>query len=188
MWHDYRILTYLIWALWVQVTYMYLLTKCVTKSRFAWLVYYSLSSICVITCRWNRFFGLPCEKCFQKMFSVENLILAYRIGISAIFTHVRKSYLTPLARAVPALGKDKKRTDARSAELLLPELLLVVNVNNIRFSDISAKHFDHQENKQTKIIRLEFKIYRLFLPNIYFFRPICVPNQPKNAPGPYEIK
>ena len=71
-------------------------------------------------------------------------------------------YLTPLARAVPALGKDKKRTDARSAELLLPELLLVVNVNNIRFSDISAKHFDHQENKQTKIIRLEFQIYRLF--------------------------
>ena len=76
-------------------------------------------------------------------------------------------YLTPLARAVPALGKDKKgkdkkRTDARSAELLLPELFLVVTVNNIRFSDISAKHFDHQENKQTKIIRLEFQIYRLF--------------------------
>ena len=91
-------------------------------------------------------------------------------------------YLTPLARAVPALGKDKKRTDARSAELLLPELFLVVNVN------ISAKHFDHQENKQTKILRLEFQIYRLFLPNIYFLRPICVPNQPKNAPGPYEIK
>ena len=88
--------------------------------------------------------------------------LAYRIGISAVFTHVRNFYLTPLARAVPALGKDKKRTDARSAELLLPELLLVVNVNNIRFSDISAKHFDHQENKQTKIIRLEFQIYRLF--------------------------
>ena len=68
----------------------------------------------------------------------ETRILAYRIGISAIFTHVRKFYLTPLARAVPALGKDKKRTDARSAELLLPELLLVVNVNNIRFLDISA--------------------------------------------------
>ena len=89
--------------------------------------------------------------------------LAYRIGISAIFTHVRNFYLTPLARVVPALGIDKKRTDARSAELLLPELLLVVNVNNIRFSDISAKHFDHQENKQTKILRLEFQIYRLFL-------------------------
>ena len=91
-------------------------------------------------------------------------------------------YLTTLARAVPALGKDKKRTDARSAELLLPELLLFVIVNNIRFSDISAKHFDHQENKQTKIIRLEFQIY--FLPNIYFFRPICVPNQPKKRAGP----
>ena len=76
---------------------------------------------------------------------VDNIFLAYRIGISAIFTHVRNFYLTPLARAVPALGKDKKRTDARSAELLLSELLLVVNVNNIRFS---AKHFDHQENKQ----------------------------------------
>ena len=92
------------------------------------------------------------QKCF----------LAYRIGISAIFTHVRNFYLTPLARAVPALGKDKKRTDARSAELLLPGLLLVVNVNNIRFSSISAKHFDHQENKQTKIILLEFQICRLF--------------------------
>ena len=71
-------------------------------------------------------------------------------------------YLTPLARVVPALGKDKKRTDARSAELLLSELLLIVNVNNIRFSDISAKHFDHQENKQTKNLLLEFQIYRLF--------------------------
>ena len=30
------------------------------------------------------------------------------------------------------------------------DLLLVVNVNNIRFSDISAKHFDHQANKQKK--------------------------------------
>ena len=79
--------------------------------------------------------------------SFEPLFLAYRIGISAIFTHVRKSYLTPLARAVPALGKDKKRTDARSAELLLSELLLVVNVNNIRFSDISAKHFDEERTK-----------------------------------------
>ena len=27
-----------------------------------------------------------------------------------------------------------------------------------------------------------------FLPNIYFFRPICVPNQPKNAPGPYALE
>ena len=27
-----------------------------------------------------------------------------------------------------------------------------------------------------------------FLPNICFFRPICVPNQPKNAPGPYALE
>ena len=93
---------------------------------------------------------------------VITIFLVYRIGISGNFTHVRNFYLTPLARVVPALGKDKKRTDARSAELLLPELLLVVNVNNIRFSDISAKHFDHQENKQTKILLLEFQINRLF--------------------------
>ena len=70
---------------------------------------------------------------------ITKTFLAYRIEISGIFTHVRNFYLTPLARAVPALGKDKKRTDARSAELLLPELFLVVNVNNIHFSDISAK-------------------------------------------------
>ena len=104
------------------------------------------------------------SKCITLMSSKRqrHTFLAYRIGISGIFTHVRNFYLTPLARVVPALGKDKKRTDARSAELLLPELLLVVNVNNIRFSDISAKHFDHQENKQTKILLLEFQIYRLF--------------------------
>ena len=39
---------------------------------------------------------------------MDSNFLAYRIGISAIFTHVRNFYLTPLARAVPALGKDKK--------------------------------------------------------------------------------
>ena len=40
------------------------------------------------------------------------------------------------------------------------ELLLVVNVKNILFSDISAKYFDHQENKQKKNIRLKFQIYQ----------------------------
>ena len=44
---------------------------------------------------------------FNISYSIE-LFLAYRIGISAIFTHVRNFYLTPLARAVPAIGKDKK--------------------------------------------------------------------------------
>ena len=34
------------------------------------------------------------------------------------------------------------------------DLLLVVNVNNIRFSDISAKHFDHQENKQKNYTKI----------------------------------
>ena len=83
-------------------------------------------------------------------------------------------YLTPLARAVPALGKDKKRTDARSAELLLSELLLIVNVNNIRFSDISASREQTNKNYTTRIPNLSGFFYLIYT---FFDRYVSQINQ-----------
>ena len=57
----FQILTCLIWALWVYVTYLF--TKCVTKSCDSpdWLIQYNCFSSCVITYHWNR--------CMRRMFS-----------------------------------------------------------------------------------------------------------------------
>ena len=73
-WHDYRILTYLIWALWVHATYSF--TQCVTKSC-------DLTDSLIQTCYQSAlsrvtettFLTWPCGTCFQKCFSVENLII-----------------------------------------------------------------------------------------------------------------
>ena len=69
----YQILTCLIWALWVHVTYLF--TKCVTESCDSpdWLIQYCLSgaSSCVTE---TVSMKMPCGECFQKCFSANNMI------------------------------------------------------------------------------------------------------------------
>ena len=72
-WHDYRIPTYLIRALWVHVTYFFI--KCVTESSDSpdWLIQYCLSSA---SSRVTEMVSMkmPCRECFQKCFSAYNMI------------------------------------------------------------------------------------------------------------------
>ena len=71
--HFYQILTCLIWALWVHVTYLF--TKCVTESCDSpdLLIQYCLSSA---SSRVTETVSLkmPCGECFQKCFSAHNMI------------------------------------------------------------------------------------------------------------------
>ena len=69
----YQILTCLISAMWVHVTYLF--TKCVTESCDSpdWQIQYCLSSA---SSRVTETVSLkmPCEECFQKCFSAYNMI------------------------------------------------------------------------------------------------------------------
>ena len=69
----YQILTCLIWALWVHVTYLF--TKCVTESCDSpdWLIQYCLSSASSRVTE-TVSMKMPCGECFQKCFSANNVI------------------------------------------------------------------------------------------------------------------
>ena len=69
----YQILTCLIWALWVHVTYLF--TKCVTESCDSpdWLIQYCLSSASSRVTE-TVSMKMPCGECFQKCFSAYNMI------------------------------------------------------------------------------------------------------------------
>ena len=69
----YQILTCLIWALWVHVTYWF--TKCVTESCDSpdWLIQYRLSSASSRVTE-TVSMKMPCGECFQKCFSANNMI------------------------------------------------------------------------------------------------------------------
>ena len=62
----FQILTYLIWALWEHVTYLF--TICVISHVIARLVDSILLSICVISCHWNRFYEMAMCWMFSKTF------------------------------------------------------------------------------------------------------------------------
>ena len=69
----YQILTCLIWALWVHVTYLF--TKCVTESCDSpdVLIHYCLSSASSRVTE-TVSMKMPCGECFQKCFSANNMI------------------------------------------------------------------------------------------------------------------
>ena len=69
----YQILTCLIWALWVHVTYLF--TKCVTEScdSLDWLIQYCLSSASSRVTE-TASMKMPCGECYQKCFSAYNMI------------------------------------------------------------------------------------------------------------------
>ena len=69
----YQILTCLIRALWVHVTYLF--TKCVTESCDLpdWLIQYCLSSPSSRVTE-TVSMKMPCGECFQKCFSAYNMI------------------------------------------------------------------------------------------------------------------
>ena len=69
----YQILTCLIWALWVHMTYLF--TKCVTQSCDSpdWLIQYCLSSASSRVTE-TVSMKMPCGECFQKCFSANNMI------------------------------------------------------------------------------------------------------------------
>ena len=68
-----QILTCLIWALWVHVTYLF--TKCVTEScdPLDWLIQYYLSSASSRVTE-TVSMKMPCGECFQKCFSAYDMI------------------------------------------------------------------------------------------------------------------
>ena len=70
----YQILTCLIWALWVHVTYLF--TKCVTESCDSpdWLIQYCLSSASSRVTE-TVSMKMPCGECFQKCFSANMISL-----------------------------------------------------------------------------------------------------------------
>ena len=69
----YQILTCLILALWVHVTYLF--TKCVTESCDwpDWLIQYCLSSASTRVTETVSMI-MPCGECFQKCLSAYNMI------------------------------------------------------------------------------------------------------------------
>ena len=95
-------------------------------------------------------------------FCLINYVLAYQIEISAIFTHVRNFYLTPLARAVPALGKDKKELTHVAPNYFCQNYFWLSMLTIFAFRTFRPNILITKRTNKQKIIRLEFQIYRLF--------------------------
>ena len=83
----YQILTCLIWALWVHVTYLF--TKCVTESCDSpdWLIQYCLSSASSHVTE-TVSMKMPCGECFQKCFSAYNMISLWLITVIPIIVMI----------------------------------------------------------------------------------------------------
>ena len=90
----YQILTCLIWALWVHVTYLF--TKCVTESCDSpdWLIQYCLSSASSRVTE-TVSMKMPRGECFQKCFSANNMI---RLWLNTVIPIIVMIWLPNMTR------------------------------------------------------------------------------------------